>query len=387
MPRGAAILVYEGKRGRTFRVKYRDAAGRQVMETLGREPEWSRERAERELGKRLDRVEKGHRRPRRLTFAAFADTFETEYLPGRNLKRSTLVDYGSTLRCHLLPFFDGMELAAIGPREIDAYITAKTNQRKPLSPKTVGNHLRLLNVMFKVAARWQLVTANPVALVERPRVEQPEMNVLSEAEVAALAGAYRELELAADESERPWWRLARRLVLVALGTALRRGELLALRWRDVNLLEGRLTVREAYVAGRFTTPKSRSSRRTMELGPRTRAVLEEQWRESPYQGDGELVFCHPTKGTPLDASKLSRDYLRSALTKAKIEKPFRPWHDLRHTALTHEAAAGNPAVYVQLRAGHSQGTVTERYVHASQVLFPGAAEKGENRLFGALSKE
>jgi len=64
-------------------------------------------------------------------------------------------------------------------------------------------------------------------------------------------------------------------------------------------------------------------------------------------------------------------------------KAFRAWHDLRHTALTHEAAAGNPAVYVQMKAGHSQGSITERYVHAAQVLFPGAAARGEERMFGA----
>jgi len=58
--------------------------------------------------------------------------------------------------------------------------------------------------------------------------------------------------------------------------------------------------------------------------------------------------------------------------------------DLRHTALTHEAAAGNPAIYVQHKAGHSQGTITERYLHAAQVLFPGAAEKAEARLFSEV---
>jgi integrase len=65
-------------------------------------------------------------------------------------------------------------------------------------------------------------------------------------------------------------------------------------------------------------------------------------------------------GTPLDANKLARCYLRPALQKAGIMKPFRAWHDLRHTALTHEAAAGNPALYVQMKAGHSQGSITER---------------------------
>jgi hypothetical protein len=52
--------------------------------------------------------------------------------------------------------------------------------------------------------------------------------------------------------------------------------------------------------------------------------------------------------------------------------------------LTHEAAAGNPQPYVQHKAGHSQGSITERYIHAAQVLFPGAAEKGEARLFGEV---
>ena len=60
--------------------------------------------------------------------------------------------------------------------------------------------------------------------------------------------------------------------------------------------------------------------------------------------------------------------MRPALARAKITKPFRPWHDLRHTSLTHEAAAGNLQAYVQLKAGHSQGSITERYIHAARVV-------------------
>jgi hypothetical protein len=118
-----------------------------------------------------------------------------------------------------------------------------------------------------------------------------------------------------------------------------------------------------------------ASRRVVELGPRTLAVLEEQWRRTSYRDDDDLVFGHPTKGTPLEAGKLANHYLRPALARAGIETPFRPFHDLRHTSLTHAAAAGNPQIYVQARAGHSQGWITERYMHAAQVLFPGAAAK------------
>ena len=209
-----------------------------------------------------------------------------------------MIDYEGSLANHLVPFFGQLELVAIEPFDIDAYIAEKGHR---LSPKTIGNHLGLLGVLFKVAMRWRLVTSNPVAQVDRPRVENVEMNVLTEAEIARLITAYNELEAAGpDEDERKWWRVTRRVVTVALGTGLRRGELLALRWRDVEMLTGRLRVRESLVRGRFQTPKSQASRRTIDLGPRTVAVLQEQWADSSYRTDDSLVFCHPQLGTPLD---------------------------------------------------------------------------------------
>jgi integrase len=381
VPSGS-VIPYHGKRGTVWRLKFVDASGKQVMQTLGREADgWTEAKARRELRNRLTDVDRdGYRAPEPVTFAAFAQRFEHEYLPGRNLKPSTTVDYELTLRRHLVPFFGPRKLAAIAPAHVDAYIALKT---RTLSPKTVTNHLALLGVMLKVAKRWRLVAANVIEDVDRPRLDSPEMNVLTEAEIARLLTAYRELELDPPEDTLAvWWALVARLVVVALTTALRRGELLALRWRDVRLLEGRLTVREAFVRGQFHAPKSKASRRTIELGPRALEELQEQWTASAYRGDDELVFGHPEKGTPLDASKLGRLYMRPALARAKIVKPFRVWHDMRHTALTHEAAAGNPAIYVQLKAGHSQGSITERYLHAAQVLFPGAAAKGEERMFG-----
>ena len=393
MPRGAAVIRREGKRDATYSLKFTDAAGRQVWERLGLEREgWTRTKSERELGKRLELVERDRwRKPERITFDAFARRFLADYLPGRNLKPSTIIDYTLTVGLanaenerpakHLSAFFGSLELSGIDAADIDRYIAHKTGK---LSAKTISNHLGLLSVMFKVAKRWRLVSVNAVDDVDMPRVERGEMQVLSAVEIVRLLAAYRELEEEHREAtEAEWWPLTRRLVEVALGTALRRGELLALRWRDVELLDHRLHVREAYVRGAFQSPKSRASRRTIDLGPRTAAVLKEQFKQSRYRSDDSLVFCHPSLGTPLDPSKLSRGFMRPALTRAKITKPFRPWHDLRHTALTHDAASGNPAVYVQLRAGHSQGSITERYIHAAQVLFPGAAEKGEARIFGA----
>ena len=102
---------------------------------------------------------------------------------------------------------------------------------------------------------------------------------------------------------------------------------------------------------------------------------------SRYRGDEDLVFGHPQLGTPLDPSELTRSYVKKALVKAGVTKKIQPWHGLRHTALTMDAAVGNPNAYVQAKAGHSQFSITERYIHAAQVLFPGAADRTEARLF------
>jgi len=383
-----SIICYQGKRGTIYRIKYRDATGRQVQETLGpEEGGWTKRKARHELRARLTEVERdGYRKPDRIGFAEFAERFLTDYLPGRNLKHSTMESYAQIVRGHLTPFFVDLPLTDIAsrPELVDAYISDKTRQE--LSAKTISNHITTLNVLMKRAAAWKLIPQNPVSLAERPRLEQPEMRILSEADIALLRAAYLDLAKETDAEAQRWWQLAQTLTFVALGTALRRGELLALRWRDVKMLDSLLQVREAFVRGRVTTPKSRASRRTIEIGPQTRALLEEHWQRTAYRAEADFVFCHPDKGTPLDPSKLSRVYLRPALNRAGIGKSFRPFHDLRHTALTHEAAAGNPQAYIQLKAGHSQGSITERYIHAAQVLFPGAAEKAENRMFGGAGR-
>ena len=377
-----AIWRYQGPRGVVWRIRYRDASGKRVLETLGTEPAWTRRRAKAELRRRLVDVEReGYCRPEQTHLTDFARSWLSDYLPARGLKPTTVAGYHHAILGHLIPALGTTTLTELErhPELIDRYIARKLAQG--LSAKTVTNQLLVLQLVMKRALRLRLIGRNPLLDVERPRVEQTEMSVLTEVEIARLWSAYGELYGEAGDDECPWWQIARTITFVALGTAMRRGELLALRWRDVRLLDGRLQVREALVRGQFTTPKSRASRRTIELGPRTTEIIACHWRASAFSGEDELVFCHPQLGTPLDASKLARVYLRPALSRAGITKPFRAFHDLRHTALTHEAAAGNPMAYVQMKAGHSQAQITERYIHAAQVLFPGAAAKGEARMF------
>jgi integrase len=380
MPSGACVIEYRGARGVVFRLKYRDANGVQVQETLGRAPEWHRRRAERELGVRLAKVEEGMTRQTRETFETFTTEWRERWLPSRRLKPSTFNDYGSIIDGHLIPYFGETPLQRIEVEKIDGYIAEKT---PTLAAKTIQNHLRLLGMILKTAKKWKRIRENPLEEVDALKAEQAEMVILSEDEVARLLAAYNELGTR-DEENAAWWSMTRRMVVVTLGTAIRRGELLGLRWGDVDLLSRRLEVRQAWVRSAITTPKSSAGRRSISFGLKTAAALEEQYRISAYKADDALVFGHPELGTPLDPTKLTRRYVKVALKAAGIVKPLQPWHGLRHTALTFYATtdAVTPPM-VQARAGHSQYAITERYVHAAQVVAAGI-DQAEERLFGEV---
>src|SRR5829696_4066591 len=100
------VWRYEGKRGVSWRIRYRDASGRRILETLGKEPTWTKKRAETELRRRLVDVERdGYQKPEKLTFSAYSDRWLTDHLPGRQLKLTTEDSYRQTINRHLLPHF------------------------------------------------------------------------------------------------------------------------------------------------------------------------------------------------------------------------------------------------------------------------------------------
>jgi integrase len=112
MPSGS-VIEYRGKRGTTFRIKFTDAAGRQVMRTIGSD----RREAERALRHALTDVEReGYRQPDKLTFREFADRWLEEHLPARNLKQSTVESYTTNVNRHLIPFFGDYTLAELEQR-------------------------------------------------------------------------------------------------------------------------------------------------------------------------------------------------------------------------------------------------------------------------------
>ena len=136
---------------------------------------------------------------------------------------------------------------------------------------------------------------------------------------------------------------ARTVFLTLILTGVRRSELQALRWADVDLVDDVLRVRDS---------KSEDGIRSVALSTTLAEELWQHRRCTRYQGDGERVFCQPERGTIYRAEAF-QDALRAALSAAGVEGHVRAFHDLRHTAITNDAAAGANPVALMTKAGHA----------------------------------
>ena len=366
MPRAACVIRYDGKRVAVWRVKYPDANGKQVQETIGAERDGvTRKQAEAELRERLVRVErKAYTRPRALTFGAWADTWLEEGKARRGWKPRTILVYENTVEQHLKPVFGTTRLESIRPRDVAGYVRqvmSEPHERfgRPLSAKFVNLHLNVLHNIFKAAIAEELAQTNPVASVERPKVQRRRWRILQPAEVGRVAAGFT------DER-------ARRVFLTLMLTGLRRFELQALRWQDVNMLEATLRVVES---------KSEEGERLIALAPILARELEAHYQTSAYRAGTDFVFAHPTRGSRLEHEWYAGAF-RAALRAAGITEHVRPFHDARHAALTNMAATGASPIAVMATAGHRSMQTTKQYVHLAGVVFRDESAALEQRLLG-----
>jgi integrase len=296
------------------------------------------------------------------------------HLERKGRKASTLEDYRSFLRVHLVPFFGGKSLDTITPTDVEAFIAAE--RRDGRSAKSILNYLSVLHSIFAYGEhpRRSWCRHNPVKLAEgKPEAEESaDIRYLDQEEVEALVAATPDDVLGPTE---------RVIYLTAAMTGLRQGELLALRWQDVDWIAARLRVRQNYVRGEFGTPKSKRSTRSVPLADRVAAELERHFQRSPFQGDDDLVFPHPLTGTPLDSSKLLKRFKQSLKRAGLRELRF---HDLRHTFGTAMAGAGVPMRTLQEWMGHRDLKTTQRYAdyapsrHEAEWVQAAFAPRGHN---------
>jgi integrase len=352
-PPSGHVFRVERARGPVWYAKYRLPDGRQVQKKLG--PAWTargrpatgyftKRLAEDWLRSTLEQARRGVLPGMVRTGVTFADA-AAEFLryceQDRGCKPSTLRDYRSNLDAHLLPAFGDCALEEVTPATIDGWRSSLTG----LSARTKNKLLVVMHgVMRRAGSVWGVQT-NPVASVEKQRTRSTgDLEVFSPEEVMALVRA------AASEQDAA-------IYLTAAFTGLRRGELLALRWRDVDFAGSSIRVRASYAAGVVTSPKS-GKVRSVPMAPSVAAALASLGQREDWVGDDDLVFPGDT-GSYLDGSALRRRY-GAALKRAGV-RPLR-FHDLRHTFGTRMIAKADIR-RVQEWMGHADVQTTMRYLH------------------------
>ena len=275
-------------------------------------------------------------------------------------KPTTLATYRSQFTSHLAPDLGEVPLDRVTPEQIEGLIAEM--RRGGSSPKTIVNALTLLHQIFAFAQRKRWCAVNPCEVVDRPRVEgSTEIHFLTADEIEAL--------LRAVPLDHPYGPTDHALYLTAVMSGLRQGELLALRWRDIDWMAGRIRVRRNYVRGHWVSPKSKRGIRSVPLADRLAGELERHFQRSNYQGDDDLVFGHPHTGEVLDHSALVRRF-KAALRAAKIRQVR--FNDLRHSFATTMAAAGVPMRTLQEWMGHRDYKTT--LIYADYAPSAGEAE-------------
>lgn len=285
--------------------------------------------------------------PDGATFSDAAAGFlrHVELVKGR--EASTLADYRHSIAGRLEPRWEKLPVATVTPQDVarmrDELLEAG------LSPRTVVRHLTIAHGVFKHAVREHGLVRNPASaeLVDRPTVRYSgEFDTFDAEELAALC---RAAENAQDAV----------LYLTAAMTGLRQGELLALRWRDIDFAGQRVHVRRSWshIAGKEKAPKS-GKVRSVPLVPDLIGPLDRLSRREHFTADEDLVFVNVV-GEHLEQHTLRRRYY-AALDRAGLRRIR--FHDLRHCFGT-VAVRAFPLSDVQAMLGHAHITTTMRYVH------------------------
>ncbi|MDP9364704.1 MAG: site-specific integrase [Chloroflexota bacterium] len=285
-----------------------------------------------------------------------------------NVKAATLEDYEATVRVHVLPELGSVPVQRLTAARVQSFYAAKL--AAGASPRTVQLcHLRLSQAL-KQGVAWGLVPHNACASVRAPRVTYKRFETWNPDEARAFLAA------AEGDALSPLW-------LLALSTGMRRGELLGLRWRDVDLDAGTLSVRQCLIPSKggpvLAEPKTAAARRLVRLPAEAIAALREHRRRQVERRlalgslwrDLDLVLC-TGEGNVVNPANVDRSFAR--LVRAAGVRRIR-FHDLRHTHATWLLAAGQPVKVVSERLGHARVSITlDTYAHVLPDMQEAAAE-------------
>ena len=304
-----------------------------------------------------DRDRGEYRALRRIRFAEYADTWLDSYAgrTARGVRPATVKDYRRTLDAYLTPRFGSMLLPEITLGDLRAF--AKELGDKGLSANTVRNVFVPLRAMLGSALEEGLIRYSPAHGLRLPTATKGATKHLEPDELTALF----------IETPEPW-RLWVRLLAY---TGARIGEFVELRWRDVDLFEGTVSIARRVYRGQVDQPKSAYGVRTLPLTSALVAELRRHKLASRWSDDDDPIFA-TTEGTPHQPSNISRRMFKPAAKAAGVG--WASFHTVRHTCATRLAREGYGADAIQAWLGHHSAAFSlDVYVGRRSRLEPVAA--------------
>jgi integrase len=311
----------------------------------------------------LRKVNSGEYRPESAcTFGRFVEErWKPDVFP--TLKFSSKKFYDYVLNAHLIPTFGDTPLRLITRASVQSFLSAKA--QSDLSWKTVKHIRTAFGAIIEAAVIGDLLTDNPVRKTRLPRRGPEEEKPPIEVEKV------KELIDALPEPSHS-------IALLLASTGMRIGELLALRWRDVDLNAGTVQIRQTVYEGVFDTPKTKSSKRPIPLGPSGIAILG---RFSASGCDPEGLVFATGRGTPLSRRNLLNRQFKPTCKRLGLDGVS--WHWLRHVTATLASSTGARLGAVQTLLGHSSSEITRSiYLEAIPKDVKETVEKVEELLSG-----
>ena len=344
--------------------------------------------AEKRLSELFHQLDTGtFMKPAKTTLAEYLERWLKDYA-WPNLAPRTAEGYEHIIRRHFIPALGNMTLTQLKPEHLQRYYSEKLTDGRcdgkgGLSPKTVRHHHVTLHDALQGAVKWGLLSRNPADAVSPPRVQRSEMKTWDEDDIAHFLEA---------TNETPYHCL----FYLALFTGMRRSELLGLKWNDVDLILGEVSVTRSLHHLRdgsivFRSPKTAKGRRTVALPPSAILVLKEHWERQKLDRvmlgipltDDALVFAQ-LDGRPLLPDTVTHAWIN--LVRRSGLKPIR-LHDARHSHASLMLKQGVHPKIVQERLGHASIQITlDTYSHVAPGLQQAAAE-GFDRLLNHKAKK
>ncbi|MGH9682313.1 MAG: tyrosine-type recombinase/integrase [Candidatus Acidiferrales bacterium] len=364
-------LFIRGKRTKVWVARWREDVIRedgtlnrtQRTVVLGSITELSRREARSLLQKRVSEINQGRHRARpMMTLEKFA---REHWQAGASLalKPGSASYYNFQLDKHVLPALGSHRLCDVSRQVVQQFLLERKG--KGYSSSTIHGIRTTLAKVLQAAVEYGYLEINAARAIQiGEREPQRERKLLSLVQVRTLLATLKEP--------------CHTIVVVAVLTGMRIGEILALRWKRIDFLRGSIEVAETFSNGRFGTPKTRSSRRVVPMSTSLREALAAHKLGCERMGPEDLVFC-TTKGTPLSPKNLYNRVL--APTCDHIGLPRISWHSFRHTNATLLGEVGESVKTAQAILGHSDlETTLNTYMHA----IPDSQRRAVERVAGVL---